>query len=105
MKTRFGALQANRSNVDAEIHDLSQRILGRAIKSYVEAEYGNLYETHQCRPHAFGHTWSPGFEIPAGLLHGHAVSVGMGFRFLSSFETRLDLGSTIPTYRATNFQF
>ncbi|MEM6458243.1 MAG: sedoheptulose 7-phosphate cyclase [Planctomycetota bacterium] len=74
--THFGATC---SDPHDPIHTLSQRILGRAIKSYVEAEYGNLYETHQCRPHAFGHTWSPGFEIPAGLLHGHAVSIGMGF--------------------------
>ena len=79
IETRFGSLNAGEATNDCEINNLSQRILGRAIKSYVEAEYGNLYETHQCRPHAFGHTWSPGFEIPAGLLHGHAVSVGMGF--------------------------
>ncbi len=82
--TRFGSLNTPE---DAAICDLSRQILGRAIKSYVEAEYGNLYETHQCRPHAFGHTWSPGFEIPAGLLHGHAVSIGMGFgAFLSEKE-------------------
>ena len=79
IETRFGSLAADGSTADDAIDSLSKRILGRAIKSYVEAEYGNLYETHQCRPHAFGHTWSPGFEIPAGLLHGHAVSVGMGF--------------------------
>ena len=48
------------------------------MRSYVEAEYDNLFETHQCRPHAYGHTWSPGFELQAGLLHGHAVSIGMG---------------------------
>ena len=80
IETRFGSLNENGDDRRrVKLIDLSQRILGRAIKSYVEAEYGNLYETHQCRPHAFGHTWSPGFEIPAGLLHGHAVSVGMGF--------------------------
>ncbi|MEO0947640.1 MAG: 3-dehydroquinate synthase, partial [Cyanobacteria bacterium J06641_5] len=64
----------------------SQRILGAAIRSYVEAEYGNLYETHQCRPHAYGHTWSPGFEIAAGLLHGHAVTIGMGFGAYLSYR-------------------
>ncbi|MEO1235973.1 MAG: sedoheptulose 7-phosphate cyclase [Planctomycetota bacterium] len=81
IETRFGSAEPD---PHAPIHAASQRILGRAIKSYVEAEYGNLYETHQCRPHAFGHTWSPGFEIPAGLLHGHAVGIGMGFgAFLS----------------------
>ncbi|MGB0767276.1 MAG: sedoheptulose 7-phosphate cyclase, partial [Phycisphaeraceae bacterium] len=74
--TRFAASGVRPGD---ELSEQSNRILGRAIKSYVEAEYGNLYETHQCRPHAFGHTWSPGFEIPAGLLHGHAVSIGMGF--------------------------
>ncbi|MEM6552837.1 MAG: sedoheptulose 7-phosphate cyclase [Planctomycetota bacterium] len=76
VETRFGATEPD---ARAPIHTASQKILGMAIQSYVEAEYGNLYETHQCRPHAFGHTWSPGFEIPAGLLHGHAVTIGMGF--------------------------
>ena len=74
--TRFGTLNCE---PDEEINTLSQKILGAALRSYVEAEYDNLYETHQCRPHAYGHTWSPGFEIEAGLLHGHAVSIGMGF--------------------------
>ena len=74
--TRFGT-----TNCAAEdnISVLSQKILGGALRSYVAAEYDNLYETHQCRPHAYGHTWSPGFEIEAGLLHGHAVAIGMGF--------------------------
>ena len=74
--TRFGTLDCA---PDDPMHALSQKILGGALKSYIEAEYDNLYETHQCRPHAYGHTWSPGFEIEAGLLHGHAVAVGMGF--------------------------
>ena len=80
--TRFGTLD---TAVDSPIQDISKRVIGRAIQSYVASEYGNLYETHQARPHAFGHTWSPGFEIQAGLLHGHAVSIGMGFgAFLSN---------------------
>lgn len=49
------------------------------MDSYVKSEYGNLWECHQCRPHAYGHIWSPGFELPAGLLHGHAIAIGMGF--------------------------
>ena len=81
--TRFGTL-------DCDSHDhisvLSQKILGAAMRSYVEAEYDNLYETHQCRPHAYGHTWSPGFEIEAGLLHGHAVATGMGFGAYLSYR-------------------
>ncbi len=75
ISTRFGTKDCNDND---EIQTLSKAILGGALKSYIEAEYDNLYETHQCRPHAYGHTWSPGFEIEAGLLHGHAVAIGMG---------------------------
>ncbi|MGB3536272.1 MAG: sedoheptulose 7-phosphate cyclase [Microcoleaceae cyanobacterium] len=81
--TRFGTTECE---ADSEISTLSQKILGGALRSYVAAEYGNLYETHQCRPHAYGHTWSPGFEIEAGLLHGHAVSIGMGFGAYLSYR-------------------
>ncbi len=76
ISTRFGTVDCQDGD---RITTLSKKILGGAIRSYVAAEYNNLYETHQCRPHAYGHTWSPGFEIEAGLLHGHAVSIGMGF--------------------------
>merc|ERR1712113_941137 len=58
---------------------ICDEIVGRAMDGYVRSEYGNLWETHQCRPHAFGHTWSPGYELPAGMLHGHAVATCMGF--------------------------
>ena len=78
--TRFGTTDCDESDKNvADITALSQKILGGALRSYVSAEYDNLYETHQCRPHAYGHTWSPGFEIEAGLLHGHAVAICMGF--------------------------
>ncbi|MGF1481679.1 MAG: sedoheptulose 7-phosphate cyclase [Cyanophyceae cyanobacterium] len=81
--TRFGTTNCQPED---EINALSQKILGAALRSYVAAEYGNLYETHQCRPHAYGHTWSPGFEIEAGLLHGHAVAIGMGFGAYLSYR-------------------
>jgi 3-dehydroquinate synthase len=76
VRTRFGTVACE---PDGAIQALATRILGGAMRSYIEAEYDNLYETHQCRPHAYGHTWSPGFEIEAGLLHGHAVAIDMGF--------------------------
>lgn len=77
--SHFGA-----STEDPNLRDQGQKVLAAAMRSYVEVEYGNLFETHQCRPHAYGHTWSPGFEIPAGMLHGHAVGCGMGYgAFLS----------------------
>ena len=36
---------------DAEFEDICNLIIGRALDSYVKSEYGNLWETHQCRPH------------------------------------------------------
>ena len=55
VRTAFGTVA---TEPGSEIDGLSKQILGLALKSYVESEYDNLYETHQCRPHAFGHTWS-----------------------------------------------
>ncbi len=81
--TRFGTLNCQPED---KISIISHKILAAAMRSYVAAEYDNLYETHQCRPHAYGHTWSPGFEIEAGLLHGHAVAIGMGFGAFLSYR-------------------
>ena len=39
---------------DCDFEDLCDLILGKALDSYVKSEYGNLWETHQCRPHAYG---------------------------------------------------
>jgi len=76
IRTKFGT---EGCDDDHEFQDLCDEIVGKAMESYVRAEYGNLWETHQCRPHAFGHTWSPGYELPAGMLHGHAVGTCMGY--------------------------
>lgn len=92
--TRFGTMNCQPND---QIDVLSQKILGAALRSYVAAEYDNLYETHQCRPHAYGHTWSPGFEIEAGLLHGHAVAIGMGFGAYLSY--RLDWINQVDFHR------
>jgi len=82
IETMFGTTEE--SKADKEFQELCDLIISRALDSYVQSEYGNLWECHQCRPHAYGHIWSPGFEIPAGLLHGHAIAIGMGFgSFLS----------------------
>jgi 3-dehydroquinate synthase len=76
IETKFGT---EGGEDDMEFQDLCDAIIGKAMESYVKAEYGNLWETHQMRPHAFGHTWSPGYELPAGMLHGHAVGTCMGY--------------------------
>lgn len=73
--TKFGTV----GDTDAEFEETCDLIIGKAMEGYVRSEYGNLWETHQCRPHAYGHTWSPGYELPAGMLHGHAVATCMGY--------------------------
>jgi len=83
IRTKFGTVGCGD---DHDFQDLCDNIVGKAMESYVRSEYGNLWETHQCRPHAFGHTWSPGYELPAGMLHGHAVATGMGYGTYLSFK-------------------
>merc|ERR1711988_698086 len=83
MHTNFGAI--GDSVNDAEFQDVCDLIVGKAMEGYVRSEYGNLWETHQCRPHAYGHTWCPGYELPAGMLHGQAVGTCMGFGAYLSF--------------------
>lgn len=82
VETKFGI---ENCEPGSEIDKLSESIIAKAMDGYVRSEYGNLWETHQCRPHAYGHTWSPGFELQAGLLHGHAVAIGMGYGAYLSF--------------------
>merc|ERR1719336_1321370 len=77
VRTKFGT-EGDRLS-DSAFQDDCDLIVGKAMHSYVQSEYGNLWETHQCRPHAYGHTWSPGYELLAGMLHGHAVATGMGW--------------------------
>ena len=83
IRTKFGT---EGCEDDKEFQDLCDEIVGKAMESYVRSEYGNLWETHQCRPHAFGHTWSPGYELPAGMLHGHAVASCMGYGAYLSYK-------------------
>jgi len=83
VQTKFGTVGCDD---DQDFQNLCDNIVGKAMESYVRSEYGNLWETHQCRPHAFGHTWSPGYELPAGMLHGHAVATGMGYGTYLSYK-------------------
>jgi 3-dehydroquinate synthase len=83
IRTKFGT----EGDTDEEFEKLCDLIVGKAMEGYVRSEYGNLWETHQCRPHAYGHTWSPGYELPAGMLHGHAVATCMGYgAYLAKLE-------------------
>lgn len=81
--SKFGIENCDRGS---DLDKISEEIIAKAMDCYVRSEYGNLWETHQCRPHAYGHTWSPGFELQAGLLHGHAVAIGMGYGAYLSYK-------------------
>ncbi|MEM9460386.1 MAG: sedoheptulose 7-phosphate cyclase [Myxococcota bacterium] len=62
---------------DENLATVADDVILMALRSYMSHEGTNPWETHQARPHAYGHTWSPGYELASGLLHGQAVSVGM----------------------------
>lgn len=64
---------------DEELAEIADKVIYRALFSYMKFEGTNMFETYQDRPHAYGHTWSPRYEPAAKLMHGHAVSVGMAF--------------------------
>merc|ERR1739838_1234517 len=77
VRTKFGT--EGESIDDPEFQDVCDLIVGKAMEGYVRSEYGNLWETHQARPHAYGHTWCPGYELKSGMLHGQAVGTCMGY--------------------------
>jgi 3-dehydroquinate synthase len=77
LQTKFGT--EGESIDDSEFQDVCDLIVGKAMEGYVRSEYGNLWETHQARPHAYGHTWCPGYELKSGMLHGQAVGTCMGY--------------------------
>jgi len=77
LETKFGT--EDESIGDPEFQDVCDLIVGKAMEGYVRSEYGNLWETHQARPHAYGHTWCPGYELKSGMLHGQAVGTCMGY--------------------------
>ena len=80
------------SEPNAEFENLCDLIIGRALDSYVKSEYGNLWETHQCRPHAYGKkflkqvsaqlNYAPAF----GRLAACACAVLSAVLILSSFQ-------------------
>ena len=86
MKTHFGTINCNPSD---PVVDVSQKIIGLALKSYVESEYNNLHEVHSIRNHAYGHSLSANFELKSGLLHGHAISVEMALDAYLSYKRSL----------------
>ncbi|XP_020605815.1 uncharacterized protein LOC110044598 [Orbicella faveolata] len=85
LSTKFGIEMQDFQGDKKAFENVCDLIIGKALEYYMRSEYSNIWETHQCRPHAYGHTWSAGYELASGMLHGHAVATGMGFGAYLSF--------------------
>jgi 3-dehydroquinate synthase len=74
LKTRFGYLNGNE-----EIKEIGRKVTYEAIKKMLELEAPNLHELDLDRVIAYGHTWSPTFELAPKipLYHGQAVNIDM----------------------------
>jgi 3-dehydroquinate synthase len=74
LKTRFGYLNGNE-----EIKEIGRKVTYEAIKKMLELEAPNLHELDLDRVIAYGHTWSPTFELAPEipLYHGQAVNIDM----------------------------
>lgn len=74
LETRFGYL-----NGSEEIREIGRQVTYKAIKKMLELEAPNLHELDLDRVIAYGHTWSPTFELTPEipLYHGHAVNIDM----------------------------
>ena len=58
------------------------KIAKMCVQKMLELECPNLLEHDQNRSIAYGHTWSPVYELtpkPVPLHHGHAISIDMAF--------------------------
>merc|ERR1719408_755781 len=60
---------------------LGRTIARKAVLRMLELEAPNLHEHDQNRAIAYGHTWSPAFELSQSppMHHGHAISTDMCF--------------------------
>ncbi len=74
LETRFGYLNGSES-----IREVGRKLTYKAIKKMLELEAPNLHELDLDRVIAYGHTWSPTFELTPEipLYHGHAVNIDM----------------------------
>lgn len=100
------------SEPNAEFENLCDLIIGRALDSYVKSEYGNLWETHQCRPHAYGKkllkqvsaqlNYAPAFGrlvacavLPAVLILSSS-QLSAAFKFsAANFEIKVNIGLSV----------
>jgi 3-dehydroquinate synthase len=64
------------------LREVGQILAKKCVQKMLELECPNLLEHDQHRAIAYGHTWSPVYELtpkPVPLHHGHAISIDMCF--------------------------
>merc|ERR1719310_2099793 len=78
IKYKFGFVEGS----PAGLREVGQKIAKMCVQKMLELECPNLLEHDQHRAIAYGHTWSPVYELPpkpVPLHHGHAISIDMCF--------------------------
>jgi 3-dehydroquinate synthase len=78
IKYHFGYAEGS----PAGLRDRGMVLAKKCVQKMLELECPNLLEHDQHRAIAYGHTWSPVYELtakPVPLHHGHAISIDMVF--------------------------
>merc|ERR1711937_797530 len=78
IKYKFGYVEG----APAGLKEVGMKIAKMCVQKMLELECPNLLEHDQNRAIAYGHTWSPVYELtpkPVPLHHGHAISIDMAF--------------------------
>jgi 3-dehydroquinate synthase len=77
IKYKFGFVEGS----PAGLREVGQKIAKMCVQKMLELECPNLLEHDQRRAIAYGHTWSPVYELTRSppLHHGHAISIDMCF--------------------------
>merc|ERR1719428_1698472 len=78
IKYKFGFAEGS----PAGLKEVGQTTAKKCVQKMLELECPNLLEHDQNRAIAYGHTWSPVYELtpkPVPLHHGHAISIDMAF--------------------------
>jgi len=78
IKYKFGYAEGSPKG----LREVGLEIAKKCVQKMLELECPNLLEHDQRRAIAYGHTWSPVYELtpkPVPMHHGHAISVDMCF--------------------------
>merc|ERR1719199_313369 len=78
IKYKFGYAEGSPEG----LREVGLEIAKKCVQKMLELECPNLLEHDQRRAIAYGHTWSPVYELtpkPVPMHHGHAISVDMCF--------------------------